>query len=223
MDMKQILAAIAVLAITFGLLAGVFFGIYYFYPEFLGFAPAKSAKKHLLADSKVAFADSLEAIKKNEDKDINLPYDSLKMMAISLKDSVRSQDYLINVYNDSISGLVKRIIDLNNSDNKYNDSINSLKDKIRKTLDELSQARIEFNKKDSLNGRQRDSLSDQNLIKFAKIYNNAGPTEIAKILEKVNGKDAAKILKMMQPKKAGKVLEAMNPGFAAKLILENYD
>lgn len=218
MDMKQILTAIAVLGVTFALLAGAFVGIYFFYPEMLGFSPKKSKAKHLLSDSTMTFADSVEAFQRQKTDDIVMPYDSLKMMALSLKDSLKDKNEIVQIYNDSISALVKRIVDLNQNENKMLDSISSIKSKLSRTLADLKDVKGEIVAKDSLESIKGDSLSLQNLTQFAKIYNNTRPSEVAKILEKLDGRDAAKILKLMQAKKAGKVLETMNPEIAAKLV-----
>lgn len=218
MDTKQILAAVSILIGTFILIIGTVVGIYYFYPELLGFTPKLSTVQR--PNVAMTKSDSLAAQKKKDSTELSIPYDSLKKMAFSLKDSLYNKREIIQNYNDSISGLVKRILDLNSNESKLNDSVNTYKKQLATVVSNMKEFQELVAKKDSLNIVVKDSLSEKNLVQFAKIYNNSAPTEVAKILEKIDGKDAAKILKIMQPKKAGKVLEAMKPEFAAEILLK---
>ncbi|MBX3043848.1 MAG: hypothetical protein KIT33_13795 [Candidatus Kapabacteria bacterium] len=228
MDKKQLFTAVAILLGTFVLLIGTFVGIYYLYPELLGFAPKKDIKAQLAHKTddkkKKDGTDSLAISSEESDtNEVILTYDSLKLMTNALKDSLEYKNLTVKVYSDSISALVKRIVEFNDIENQMRDSVKLLKNQMSKVLVELRQTRELVNDTDSLRYEKLDSLNDENIQKFAKIYNNTGPAEVAKILERLDGKDAARILKLMQPKKAGKVLESMKPEFAAEILLKgNY-
>jgi flagellar motility protein MotE (MotC chaperone) len=221
MEIKQILTASAIILGTFVLIVGSVVGIYFLYPEVLGFAPPQVRKDKIAKDSASTKFDSLALKKQNDSSELAIPYDSLKNIAFALKDSLRNKKDALKIYNDSISGLVKRIIQLDNNESKITDSVNIVKRQMSKAMDDLQQLKKSVGLKDSLNAVKADSMSIKNLVQFAKIYNNVAPTEVAKILEKIeNRKDVAKIIKLMQPRKAGKVLESMKPEMAADILLQ---
>lgn len=219
MDKKQILAALAILIGTFVLIVGSVIGIYFLFPQILGFAPQNHKNEQITKDTTKTKLDSLNAAKKRDSIELEIPYDSLKSITFALKDSLSRKKDIIEIYHDSIAGLVKRIVQLNSNEDKMIDSIRDAKSKMSKMLNNLQQIENTVKEKDSLFIAKVDSLTEINLITFAKIYNNTGANEVARILEKLDGKDAAKILKTMQAKKAGKVLEAMKPEIAAKILL----
>lgn len=66
--------------------------------------------------------------------------------------------------------------------------------------------------------QKQDSIARENLLAFARMYDNTPPSNVARILENLEPRDAAFILKQMKKKNSGKVLEAMNPERAATLL-----
>jgi len=220
MDKKQILAAIAILAGTFLLIIGSVVGIYFLNPEILGFSPTKNPNSAKYEEFEQVKSDSIEEEFSNTSDQSDIQYDSLKSLNLILKDSLNAKSEIIKIYNDSIASLVKRIIELDNFQNSRIDSVKIVKNRISQVLNDYNNVKIELLKKDSLMVKKKDSLTEKNMIQFAKIYDNSGPKEVAKILEKLDSKDAAKILKLMQVKKAGKVLESMKPEIAAQILLE---
>lgn len=221
MDFKQLFIAIAIILSTFVLIIGTVLGVYFFKPELLGFAPPKVAK-HKIKNNSTKTQDSLLA-KNNRKKIIadNIPYDSLLSMNTMLIDSIDNKNNIIKIYNDSIVALAKRITQLDINESKINDSIANIKNLMSSNLEDLQNYKKLYAAKDSLITIKKDSLTEKNLIQFAKIYNNTAPSEVAKILENLaNKKDVAKIIKLMQPRKAAKVLEYLKPELAADILLQ---
>ncbi len=88
--------------------------------------------------------------------------------------------------------------------------------------DSLSALILSYQQQDSIRRLQQlfrtDSLIFATKKRFAQIYNQADPEDVAKILAKLDDKDAAELLLLMDQKQAAKVLGAMDPERAASIL-----
>lgn len=210
---------------------GAIFGIYYFQPELLGIRPPEPVvdttevevpldtipiTPSVLIDEYTLY--SLEKyIPKN--RELNKANDSLRLRTEVLNDTISSLRKNSRLYIDSMQKYTQFLSDSLGFITVLKDSIskiNNEKADIKNDLDLAEQRIVNLNE---YMQQRVDSLEQANFRTFAKMYENAEPTEVAKILERIDERDAAMILKMMQNKKAGKVLEAMMPEQAAAILL----
>jgi len=93
---------------------------------------------------------------------------------------------------------------------------------LRFQKDSLTTIILTYQQQDSLRQLQQlfqaDSLILATKKRFAQIYNQANPEDVAKILANLDDKDAAEILLLMDQKQAAKVLGAMDPERAARIL-----
>jgi flagellar motility protein MotE (MotC chaperone) len=134
---------------------------------------------------------------------------------------------------DSLNGIFRSMSGIKDSISIVKDSLkrsknksSALQDSLVKYLSLYEKAKKDLESVTKLQEEQKNKAEDEkfsekeieNFQKYAKIYENSKPENIAKILEKIDGKGASMILKNMSKKKAGKILEAMNPEQAAAIL-----
>ncbi|MGA2296462.1 MAG: hypothetical protein ABSG15_02825 [FCB group bacterium] len=152
-----------------------------------------------------------------KNKVIQNEYDSTNKLYNRLIDSIEkvkaNPESAVNIQlqlQDSIKKIQAKITQIKDSLNRYT----SLYAKASNDLKSFRQKEAQA----SSPPKNKDSLRKQNLTDYAKIYNNASPSEVAKILEKLSDKDASFILKAMDKKKAGKILDIMSKERAAAIL-----
>lgn len=236
MNLRQLVIGFIVLAVISAILLGSLLAVFEYKPEWIGL-PAKidstqAAKQIEMPKPKPVKPVYIEPAVKITEKQLALFENGMinleimkqkKDSLIRLEKFLRDSLYKNYVQSKSMQDSVKRaIFNMDNAvknQNFVNDSLNRLSAEYKKALDrnETLKKRLEIYEKAMAS--KNDTLETKNFNTFAKIYDNAAPTEVAKILEQIDERDAAKILKIMSKKKAGKVLEAMKPENAAAILL----
>jgi flagellar motility protein MotE (MotC chaperone) len=186
--MNNLLTYIVATAIFVLIVAGGLLGIYTYKPELLG---------------------------------IHVPVDSL---ALKMKDSLeRTQRKRLS--NDSISvakkylaGIEKQRDSLQKQIARLRDSSGYYKNQSASAVRERETLRAQMQAQEKVLEQRADSLEQANLAAFARMYEKAGPKEVARILAELDERDAGTILKMMKPKVSAKVLEQMDPVVASTIM-----
>ena len=245
MNQKTLLVIIVALSTSFTFVIVALLAVYRLEPTLLGYPPQKTDSLEIVKMAEQARLDSLENEKRKIDTifvepKIALSVDQIeginretldKELLSSEKDKIREEkieleDSLNKVYS-SINGIRDSISIVLDSLKKRETYSGALNDSLNKYIALHKKAEAELNRLKELQ-KQKDSVAKEkilteedieNLQKFAKIYENSKPENVARILEQVDEKEASMILKFMNKKKAGKVLEAMEPEQAAAILL----
>ena len=206
--------------------AGIYL-LYLFAPQTLGLPP-KSEHRASYKDIK-PYIDPKISISKQQ-------YDEWQKKVLDAEIKQNDNSFLVKenkLLTDSLKKFSNSLININRTDKKTPDNLPSANNDGKKPSDSSNTVNVQINNlKNEItslnttianlkkyNQIKEDSLYENNLKDFAKIYENSSPEEIAKILEKLNNfKDAAKILKIMSKKKAGKIIELWKPEQAANIL-----
>lgn len=192
MTTKQLLVVMLILTMIFSASIVGFVWVYRHHPELIGMPTPPPTAAQIQADSLVKIHQQLQI-------------DSITIKAEWAKKAKEEQD---KHEKDSLVAIAQ----------KMSDSVAKLT-RIRDSLRFVtSDFQAKYEQMERNNSMKMDTLTRENYMKFAKIYDNANPPEVAKILENVDERDASIILKMMKKKNAGKVLESMNPNKAASIL-----
>lgn len=231
MSPKQLILLVLALSLAFILILAGLFGVYKYYPEYLGLPPHP---KDTLAEEKITpYAEPHLVISRSEFEELQsriLKYDLLKARNDSLSkmhdrlwDSLKAMNNNIRQWKDSVLAVRDTMKSKENEKQQLLDSLDALRNKYKKSLHENKVVRQHVKDLEEMLASRYDSLEINNFETFANIYNNSNPADVAKILEQLDERDAAKILKMMKKKKAGKVLEEMLPEHAAAILVIGID
>ncbi len=231
MNPKQLIILVAVLSFAFVLMLIALFGVYKYYPTYLGLPP--STQDSLTQEEDAFFIEPHIVLNKDEFDELQTKLlrmellkahnDSLKKLRNRLWDSLKAMDKNISHCKDSIIAKADTIKEKNKETQFLLDSMETLRNQYKKSLHETKVVRQHVKDLEEMLASRYDSMEVKNMEVFAKIYNNASPADVAKILEQIDERDAAKILKLMQKKKAGKVLEEMLPEQAAAILIIGID
>jgi flagellar motility protein MotE (MotC chaperone) len=226
MSTKALLKIILYVMGAFVGLMFIFFALFKIFPSWFGIRMPQAQEYSKVEPGKQATQPGVWITKYN--------YDKLQSLIIKNKVLQNESDSTNKIYNKLIDSIEKVKANPESAINiqlQLQDSIKKIQAKITQVKDSLTRytnlyAKAEndlksFRQKEaqaSSPPKNKDSLRKQNLLDYAKIYNNASPSEVAKILEKLSDKDASFILKAMDKKKAGKILDIMSKERAAAIL-----
>jgi flagellar motility protein MotE (MotC chaperone) len=227
---RQIIIVVTVFSIIIILALLAAYGIYRFYPEWIGLSSSNETTDQILqnpADTTVLIPkvvipqsklDEIQFAKLNNEL-LQGYIDRQNNWNNLLIDSINKIHQKYFAMKDSVDKTIGRVSDSQNNLGKMNDSLNSLNGQVLKLQNDNKLMQTRLQAYDKFMEKRFDSLQTVNFKNYASIYNNSSPSEVAKILEQIDEQDASSILKFMQKKKAGKVLDAMLPERAAAILL----
>jgi len=231
MTPKQLIILVLALSFGFVLIMGAFWGVYKYYPTYLGL-PSNPKDTVAVKEEPIYIEPHIVLSRAEFDKlqaqlllvDIlKIHNDSLRKIKDRLWDSMKAMDKNISQWKDSVIEVHDTISQKDKFSKLLLDSIETLRNQTKKSSHETKLVQQHIKDLEEMLANRYDSLEVKNFETFAKIYNSANPSDVAKILEQIDDRDAAKILKLMQKKKAGKVLEAMLPEQAAAILIIGID
>ncbi|GAB5466596.1 MAG: hypothetical protein Kapaf2KO_20320 [Candidatus Kapaibacteriales bacterium] len=194
--------------------------VYKYYPELLGLKGEEAEDEK--PDVIVSVSQSeIDGLKSEMEKYLRL-YEAEKAksdLAKSLNDSVVGQENKLRDLLDSLTNKVETITHLEEKQSLLNDSLETLNSDVVALKKENGSFSTQMDKMKAGFRNAEDSLSQENLKDFAKLYNNTEPKDVAAIIDNIPNEKAAIILKSMNKKKAGKVIENLKPDKAAAIML----
>lgn len=232
MSPKQLIILVLALSLAFIFILAGLFGVYKYYPTYLGFPPTPedtlSKEKDILPYIEPQVVISRSELDDLQSKLISFDLlrvrnDSLRSIRDHLLDSLKTMDKNNSQCKDSILTIMDTLSNKAKEKKELLDSLEKLKNMYKKSLHENKVVRQHVQDLEEMLASRYDSLEVINFETFAKIYNNSKPADVARILEQLDERDAAKILKLMSKKKAGKVLEEMLPEHAAAILVIGID
>lgn len=231
MSPKQLILLVLALSLAFILILAGLFGVYKYYPTYLGLPPNPedtTAKEEITPISEPHIVMSRSELENLQTRIIKYDLlkarnDSLRRMHERLWDSLKAMNNNIRQWKDSVLAIQDTMKSREKEKQELLDSLDMLSNKYKKSLHENKVVRQHVKDLEEMLSSRYDSLEINNFETFANIYNNSNPADVAKILEQLDERDAAKILKMMKKKKAGKVLEEMLPEHAAAILVIGID
>jgi flagellar motility protein MotE (MotC chaperone) len=231
MTPKQLIILVAALSFGFIIMLGGLFGVYKYYPTYLGLPPNPEdtvavEEEPLFIEPQIVISraefDKLQTKLLQVDL-LKIDNDSLRKIRNRLWDSLKAMDKNISQWKDSVIAVNDTVSEKDKFSKFLLDSIETLRNLHKKSLHENKLVQQHVKDLEEMLANRYDSMEVKNFETFAKIYNSANPDDVARILEQIDDRDAAKILKLMQKKKAGKVLEAMLPEQAAAILIIGID